>query len=76
MTTTLAPSQLATPPQPPIPALDRPLGPDELEAALRSFHGSYYVQHPFHQLMYEGKNPDGNMAALVGAPREGLTDFG
>ena len=20
-----------------------------------SFHGSYYVQHPFHQLMYEGK---------------------
>ncbi len=25
-----------------------------------------------HQLMYEGKNPDGNMAVLVGAPREGL----
>src|SRR5580765_7238207 len=55
MTTTLAASQLATPPPPPIPALERPLGPDELEAALRSFHGSYYVQHPFHQLMYEGK---------------------
>jgi crotonyl-CoA carboxylase/reductase len=26
-----------------------------------------------HQLMYEGKNPDGNMAVLVGAPREGMT---
>ena len=53
--TTLAPSELATPPRPPIPTLEQPLGPDELEAALRSFHGSYYVQHPFHQLMYEGK---------------------
>lgn len=28
-----------------------------------------------HQLMYEGKNPDGNMAVLVGAPREGLTSI-
>ncbi|HEX6616990.1 MAG TPA: hypothetical protein VF046_11860, partial [Gemmatimonadales bacterium] len=55
MTTTFAPSQLAAAPRPPIPALQRPLGPDELEAALRSFHGSYYVQHPFHQLMYEGR---------------------
>jgi crotonyl-CoA carboxylase/reductase len=27
-----------------------------------------------HQLMYEGKNPDGNMAVLVGAPREGMKD--
>ncbi|MCH7811874.1 MAG: crotonyl-CoA carboxylase/reductase [Chloroflexi bacterium] len=27
-----------------------------------------------HQLMYENKHPDGNMAILVGAPREGLTD--
>ena len=53
--TTLAPSELATPPRPPIPTLAQSLGPDELEAALRSFHGSYYVQHPFHQLMYEGK---------------------
>jgi pyrroloquinoline-quinone synthase len=35
--------------------LDRPLTPDELEAALRAFHGSYYMQHPFHQLMYEGR---------------------
>ncbi len=26
-----------------------------------------------HQLMYEGKNPEGNMAILVGAPREGMT---
>jgi len=55
MTTTFAASQLATPPKPPIPALDRTLGPAELEEALRSFHGSYYVQHPFHQLMYAGK---------------------
>ena len=55
MTTTFAPSQLAAAPRPPIPTLQRPLGPDELEAALRSFHGSYYVQHPFHQLMYEGR---------------------
>ena len=28
-----------------------------------------------HQLMYEGKSPDGNMAVLVSAPREGLTDL-
>lgn len=55
MTTSLAASQLATPPRPPIPDLGRPLSPAELEDALRSFHGSYYVQHPFHQLMYEGK---------------------
>ena len=27
-----------------------------------------------HQLMYENKHPSGNMAALVGAPRPGLTD--
>jgi crotonyl-CoA carboxylase/reductase len=26
-----------------------------------------------HQLMHEGRNPEGNMAALVGAPREGMT---
>jgi crotonyl-CoA carboxylase/reductase len=25
-----------------------------------------------HQLMHEGRNPDGNMAILVGAPREGM----
>ncbi|HZP56485.1 MAG TPA: crotonyl-CoA carboxylase/reductase [Dehalococcoidia bacterium] len=28
-----------------------------------------------HQLMFEGKNPEGNMAVLVGAPREGMTEF-
>jgi crotonyl-CoA carboxylase/reductase len=28
-----------------------------------------------HQLMYENRHPDGNMAILVGAPREGLTEF-
>ena len=28
-----------------------------------------------HQLMYENEHPPGNMAILVGAPREGLTDF-
>lgn len=27
-----------------------------------------------HQLMYENRHPHGNMAILVGAPREGLTD--
>jgi pyrroloquinoline-quinone synthase len=55
MTATLAASALAVAPKPPIPVLDRPLTPDELEAALRAFHGSYYVQHPFHRLMYDGK---------------------
>jgi hypothetical protein len=38
-----------------MPALDRPLSPDELEAALRAFHGSYYMQHPFHRQMYAGR---------------------
>jgi crotonyl-CoA carboxylase/reductase len=28
-----------------------------------------------HQLMSENKHPEGNMAALVSAPREGLTDL-
>ncbi len=55
MTTTLAASALAVAPKPPIPVLARPLNPDGLEAALRAFHGSYYVQHPFHRLMYDGK---------------------
>jgi len=53
--TTLASSALATPPKPPIPELERPLSPSALEEALRAFHRSYYVQHPFHQLMHEGK---------------------
>ncbi len=54
-TATLQASQLATPPKPPFPRLERPLTPDALEQALRSFQGSYYVEHPFHKLMYEGK---------------------
>ena len=28
-----------------------------------------------HQLMHENKHPDGNMAILVGAPREGMTEI-
>ena len=40
MTTTFAASQLAAAPRPPVPVLDRPLGPAELEEALRAFHGS------------------------------------
>ena len=28
-----------------------------------------------HQLMFENRHPEGNMAALVGAPREGLKDL-
>jgi pyrroloquinoline-quinone synthase len=55
MTATLLASKLATPPAPPFPRLERALGPSELEDALRSFNGSYYVEHPFHQLMYEGR---------------------
>lgn len=54
-TATLQASQLATPPKPAFPRLERPLTPDQLEQALRSFQGSYYVEHPFHQLMYGGK---------------------
>jgi pyrroloquinoline-quinone synthase len=55
MTATLTAPKLATPPKPPIPDLAAPLAPDALEQALRSFQGSYYVEHPFHKLMYEGK---------------------
>lgn len=55
MTATRGPSRLATPPKPHVPRLEHPLGAAELEQALRSFSGSYYVQHPFHQLMYEGQ---------------------
>jgi pyrroloquinoline-quinone synthase len=54
MSATAAPSTLAAPPPPPIPALDRPLASDELVAALRAFSRSYYAVHPFHQLMREG----------------------
>src|SRR3954471_3654941 len=54
-TSLLSAPTIAAPPKPPIPALDRPLAPDALVAALRGFHGSYYVEHPFHQLMHDGK---------------------
>jgi pyrroloquinoline-quinone synthase len=53
--TTLHASALAAPPPPPIPALTEPLAPEALAAALRTFSGSYYAQHPFHQLMHEGR---------------------
>jgi pyrroloquinoline-quinone synthase len=48
-------SQLSALPRPPIPRLERPLSPAELEEALRSFSGSYYVEHPFHRMMYAGQ---------------------
>ena len=55
MTTALRPSALAGPPPPPFPALSQPLSPEDLAAALRSFSTSYYANHPFHQLMHEGR---------------------
>jgi pyrroloquinoline-quinone synthase len=45
----------AIPPKPPLPRLERPLGAAELENALRSFGGAYYVEHPFHRSMYAGR---------------------
>jgi pyrroloquinoline-quinone synthase len=55
MTTGLHPSTLATPPPVPIPVLERPLIPEALADALRAFSRSYYANHPFHQLMHEGR---------------------
>jgi pyrroloquinoline-quinone synthase len=55
MTTTLSASVLSAPPPPPIPELNRPLSPEGLAAGLRSFSTSYYANHPFHQLMHEGR---------------------
>src|SRR6201993_5125065 len=55
MATTLHASVLAAPPRAPIPTLTEPLTPDDLASALRSFSGSYYASHPFHQLMHEGR---------------------
>jgi pyrroloquinoline-quinone synthase len=55
MTTTLSASVLAAPPAPPIPELERALTASELAEALRSFSTSYYANHPFHQLMHEGR---------------------
>jgi len=48
-------STLAAPPAAPIPELTHPLAPDDLTAALRAFSRSYYAEHPFHQLMHEGR---------------------
>ena len=55
MTTSLLPGKLTTAPRPPLPRPERPLSPAQLEETLRSFSGSYYVEHPFHQLMYSGQ---------------------
>jgi pyrroloquinoline-quinone synthase len=55
MTTALSASALAAPPPPLIPDLDRPLGTEALAEGLRSFSTSYYANHPFHQLMHEGR---------------------
>jgi pyrroloquinoline-quinone synthase len=49
-----APSALSAPPPPPIPALERPLSPDALAEAMRSFSTSYYAVHPFHRQMRDG----------------------
>src|SRR5919201_5226705 len=54
-TTPLHASALAAPPPPPIPPLTQPLSADAFAAALRAFSGSYYANHPFHQLMHEGR---------------------
>src|SRR5919201_4554166 len=54
-TTPLHASALAAPPPPPIPPLTQPLSADAFAAALRAFSGSYYANHPFHQLMHKGR---------------------
>jgi pyrroloquinoline-quinone synthase len=53
--TTLHASALSAPPRPSIPALDKPLSPPDLDAALRALSGSYYANHPFHSLMHAGQ---------------------
>jgi pyrroloquinoline-quinone synthase len=53
--TTLHASVLASPPPPPIPDLSRPLEPQALAAGLQAFSTSYYANHPFHQLMHDGR---------------------
>jgi pyrroloquinoline-quinone synthase len=55
MALTLHASGLAAPPPPPIPSLTEPLAPEALAAALATFSGSYYANHPFHQLMHDGR---------------------
>ena len=53
--TLLSASALSAPPPPPIPPLQQPLVPEELVEALRAFSRSYYAEHPFHQLMHDGR---------------------
>lgn len=55
MRTTLQHSALAAPPRPPFPSLEHPLSADALVEALKSFSSSYYANHPFHQMMHEGR---------------------
>jgi pyrroloquinoline-quinone synthase len=55
MANVLNPSALSAPPAPPIPGLTEPLDADSFARALRSFSGSYYANHPFHELMHEGR---------------------
>ncbi len=55
MTIALHASELAAPPRPPFPELDRPLGSDALANRLRSFSTSYYARHPFHEKMHAGR---------------------
>ena len=55
MTRSLHASALAAPPPTPIPLLTEPLRPGDLVEALRAFSRSYYANHPFHQLMHEGR---------------------
>ena len=54
-TNSLEASVLAAPPRAPVPVLDRPLDPEAFAEALRAFSGSYYANHPFHELMHEGR---------------------
>jgi pyrroloquinoline-quinone synthase len=54
-TETLNAASLGAPPPAPIPALLRPLSADALAEGLRSFSTSYYANHPFHNLMHEGR---------------------
>jgi pyrroloquinoline-quinone synthase len=54
-TVTLDPAALAAPPPPAIPVLQEPLDAEALAQGLRSFSTSYYANHPFHQLMHEGR---------------------
>src|ERR671910_862007 len=55
MTIALHTSDLAAPPRPPFPELDRPLSSDALADRLRAFSTSYYARHPFHEQMHAGK---------------------